>query len=170
MENELTPEPPSEKGETLLEVLLAVLIIAVTMTALLGTLITSIVSSSEHRSLANLDTVLKNAAESAKYQVQLQPSAPWFGDCASVTSTTYTSPNGPTTNTFSFSVPSGYTVSVSSIQYWDSATNSFDDPSVSTSSCLSNPDDQTGFQLLTIVGVAPNGVTQSLSFAVRSPT
>jgi hypothetical protein len=53
----------------------------------MGALIQSIGGSVEHRSLATVDTVLKSFAESAKYEIQLQPvvpgvSAPLFAECA----------------------------------------------------------------------------------------
>jgi type II secretory pathway pseudopilin PulG len=77
----------SDRGDTLVEVLLATLIIAITVSALLGALIQSIGGSVEHRSLATVDTVLRSFAESAKYDIQLQPvvpgvSSPLFTECA----------------------------------------------------------------------------------------
>jgi Tfp pilus assembly protein PilV len=72
---------PSEDGDTLIEVLLAVVILGLSVVALLGALVTSITSSSEHRSLASDDTVLRSFAEAAKYEIQMQPGA-LFVDCA----------------------------------------------------------------------------------------
>jgi hypothetical protein len=76
----------SERGDTLVEVLLATVIIAITVAALLGALIQSVRGSVVHRSLATVDTVLKSFAESAKYDIQLRPasggSGPSFIDCA----------------------------------------------------------------------------------------
>lgn len=154
-----------DAGETLIEVLLAVVIIALSVSALLGGLITSITSSAEHRSLAELDTVLKSNADSLKYQVELmQPdTSAWFTDCASVAATSYGS------HTVIFSVPSGYIVQLTGIQYWNSSTDQFDATSVDSTSCLANPSDQTGYQLLTLTGTAPNGVSQTLRLGVRKP-
>jgi type II secretory pathway pseudopilin PulG len=83
----LTKREPlaSETGETLIEVLIAVVIFSLSVVALLGALVTSITSSSEHRSLASDDTVLRSFAEAAKYEIQMQPGA-LFRNCA----TTYT--------------------------------------------------------------------------------
>ena len=161
-------------GETLIEVLIGVVIISITAATLLGALIVTLTSSGEHRSLANLDTVLRSSAETVTCDLELQPcdasapgsaSGPWFGNCASVTSTTYTVPRAPT-QTFVF--PSGYNLTVTGIQYWNSNSSQF--VTDTSSSCQANPNEQTGYQLLTLSGTAPNGVSASLSVAVRSPT
>ncbi|HLX87124.1 MAG TPA: type II secretion system protein [Acidimicrobiales bacterium] len=157
-----------QAGETLVEVLLGVLIIAITVSALLAALVTSITSSAEHRSLADLDTILRSAAETTKSDIELQSTGPWFANCASVTSTTYTDPSGPTTHAFVFSAPSGYTVSVTSIEYWDSTNNVFSN--VTSSVCQTHAQYQSGYQLVTLAAVAPSGVTETLSIGVRSST
>ncbi len=71
----------SESGDTLVEILVAIVIIALTSVALMGTLTTSITSSAEYRSLATVDTVLKNFAEAVKDEVQLAPAA-LYSPCA----------------------------------------------------------------------------------------
>ena len=72
-----------QRGDTLIEVLIAIVIISLSAVAVLGTLTESIMSSAEHRSFATLDSVLKNFAEAAKYDVQLQPvSSSIYKDCA----------------------------------------------------------------------------------------
>jgi type II secretory pathway pseudopilin PulG len=62
-----------EAGDTLIEVLVAIVIIGLTAVALMGTLTTTITSTAEYRSLATVDTVLKNFAEAIKDKVQLAP-------------------------------------------------------------------------------------------------
>ncbi|HUA94958.1 MAG TPA: Ig-like domain repeat protein [Acidimicrobiales bacterium] len=59
-----------EGGDTLIELLIAILIIALTVTALLSGLVTAISSTSEHQSLATLDTVLSGFSESVQSEVQ----------------------------------------------------------------------------------------------------
>jgi hypothetical protein len=90
----------SERGDTLIEVLIAVVIIALAVVPLLGALVTSLTGSAEHRSLAAIDTVLKSFAEAAKYDIQLQPvtptSAPLFKNCATTTSYRIVSMPSPT--------------------------------------------------------------------------
>jgi hypothetical protein len=74
----------SEAGDTLLEVLIAIVVIAIGVVALLGALTTSITSSATYRSLATLDTLLKSFSEAVKYDVQLQPAATsQYQNCAS---------------------------------------------------------------------------------------
>lgn|SRR5487761_1355635 len=156
LHRKLTSHGRGESGDTLVELLIAIVIISLSVTALLGALITSLTSSAEHRSLANLDTVVKSFAESAKYQIELQSSGYWFVDCASASGTAY---NG---NPVPYTPPAGYTVGFTSVEYWDSVTNQFDP------SCGAN--DHTGYQLLTTRATAPSGVAETISFGVRSPT
>ena len=61
---------PSEAGDTLIEVLIAIVIIALTVTALLGALVTAITSSTTEQSLATVDSVLNGFAQAAQYEVQ----------------------------------------------------------------------------------------------------
>ncbi len=60
----------SEQGDTLLEILIAIVIISLTVTALLGALVTTLTTSTEHRSLSTLDTLLNSFAQSVENQVQ----------------------------------------------------------------------------------------------------
>jgi hypothetical protein len=71
----------SEAGDTLLEILVALVIISISVVALLGVLTTSITSSVEYRSLATTDTVLKGFADALKYEVELSPT-PLYTNCA----------------------------------------------------------------------------------------
>lgn len=147
-----------EAGDTLVEVLIAMAILGITVTALLSALLTTITSASEHRSVASIDTVARSYAEQLKYDVELQSSGSnWFIQCAPVTNTTY---NG---HTFSPppNQPAGYTVVIQGIQYWNGSTNSFD------ASC--GPNDMTGFQLVTLSVTAPNEISDTLSVGVRQP-
>lgn len=96
-----------ETGDTLVEILIALVIISITVVALLGGLVTALTSSSEHRSLANLDTLLKDFAESAKYEIQQQPvtgsSEPLFTPCA----TTYSVASAPSPAQTAVGLPAG---------------------------------------------------------------
>lgn len=157
LHRQLTMGVREEAGDTLVELLIAVVIIALSVTALLGALITSLTSSAEHRSLANLDTVVKGFAESAKYQIELQPSGSWFTDCASVSGMAY---NG---NAVPYTPPQGYTVGFTEIGYWNSSSDKFDQGTCGAG-------DHTGYQMLTITAAAPSGVSETISFGVRSST
>src|SRR5580704_14088670 len=76
--------PECDAGDTLLEVVLAVVVLAITAAALLGAITTSIVSSSAHRNLTTDDTLLRSYAEAAQYHIegQQQPNAPLYQTCA----------------------------------------------------------------------------------------
>ncbi len=68
----------SEAGDTLIEILIAIVIISLTVTALLGALVTAITSSTTEQSLSTVDSVLNGFAQSALFEVQ-QPNV--FQNC-----------------------------------------------------------------------------------------
>ena len=135
----------TEAGDTLIELLIAMVIIALAVTGLLGALITAISSSGEHRSLSDEDTLLRSYAETAEYQIQSAP-IPLFQNCAVSYNVTFTIP----------AAYSGFKVGISSIQYWNGSTFA--------STC-----DKTGVQLVTLKSTS-SGAVQTLSFVVRDPT
>lgn len=141
-----------EAGDTLIEVLMAVTIVAITAVALIGSVLTGISASSEHRELANGDTLLRTWADAAAQQIQRQTPPLWQG-CAS--SYTLDSSQMPT-------VPTGYSIgfdfAAAPIKYWNSGSWS--------ASCPQN----NAPQLVTVVLVQPSQVKQSLSFVVRNPS
>jgi Tfp pilus assembly protein PilV len=140
----------SETGDTLIEVLFALVIIALSVSALLGALITAIETSGEHRSLSAEDTLLRSYAETAEYQIQVQSTpTPLFAECASSYPVTFSMPAG---------YP-GYSVNITGIEYWNGS--GFDTTCGST--------DKTGVQLITVSSTGP-GATQTLSFVVRNPS
>jgi type II secretory pathway pseudopilin PulG len=72
-----------DAGDTLLEILIAIVILSLSVAAILGMLVTTITTASEHRSLATDNTVLESFAEGAKYEVQYGPaSTSRFANCA----------------------------------------------------------------------------------------
>ena len=165
----------SEAGDTLIEILIAIAILGITITALLGALLTTLTSAAEHRTMTSLDTALRSYAEQLKYDVELQPSNAWFSQCALAgpppvgqTESTYNgNPVTPPSNQ-----PTGYTVVIVGSQIWNGATNAFDPPTPTTNptQCSSNPNEsQSGFQLLTLEATAPNGLTDTLSLGLRQP-
>jgi hypothetical protein len=79
-------QPRDERGDTLVEVLVAVLIVGLTAVSLIGAFLISIAGSAVHRNVVTSDTLLRSFASRALYQIQLQPS-PTFTTCA--TPTTY---------------------------------------------------------------------------------
>jgi Tfp pilus assembly protein PilV len=141
-----------EAGDTLIEVIIAVVVIALGVVALVGALTESITSSATYRNIATLDTLLKSAADAVKDEVQLQPAATsMYQNCAS-----------PSTYPVASTYPN-YKVQISAIEYWDGSTT----PPGFDTSC--NANDDTGIQMITLVATAPDNVTDSLSFVVTSP-
>lgn len=63
----------SDAGDTLIEIIIAVTIIALAAGPLLGALVESIAGSAEHRALATLDTYMRSLAETAKADLELSP-------------------------------------------------------------------------------------------------
>jgi type II secretory pathway pseudopilin PulG len=100
----------SDRGDTLVELLIATLVMSITAAALINSLISSSTSSVEHRSLASLDGVLRSFAESATYEIQMQGagsvSGPLYAPCALPSSYQLLSAPTPASG------PSGSTVTV----------------------------------------------------------
>ena len=108
----------SERGDTLIEVLLALVVLGLAGLALLAGFATAITSSSEHRHLAALDSSYRVAANTAIADIQQQ--AQQFANQA----------NDPFVcpNTFNPTFPnlSGqFQVTASAPQYWNTTTNSW---------------------------------------------
>jgi type II secretory pathway pseudopilin PulG len=140
-----------ERGDTLIEVLVAVVVIALAVTAIVGALVATIGASGEHRNLAVGDSLLKSYAENAKQQIQLGP-APLFS-CQGL-------------HYYQHHVPAmtalGYTVQINSVEYWDGS--GFGPPPSDKAACLNR------VQLIGITATANGRPSQQLSFVVRNPS
>ncbi len=233
----LTRAERGESGDTLIEILIAIVIISLSVVALLGTLTEAVTSSAEHRTLSTLDTVLKSFAEAVKYDVQYQPVATSiYTECATnyqvvsvyptsaaagtgvtvfatnfppsqsatvkigtFSSVTTVKANGSVSATVSLpsnqavgsqavsvtvgassatsvqpldvlaatgaSTPSpvaGYSIVISSIGWWNSATSAFD-----TSTCA--PNDRSGIQEVNMTAATPTNINDTLSAVVVNP-
>lgn len=156
LHNYLGPRPErsasvKDAGDTLVEAIIAIAIVAIAAGALIGALLTSITSSSSHRSLAVDDSVARSFAESAKNQIQRQ-SSPLFTSCA--TPASYSAVAAPTGI-------GNYTVQITAVRYWDSASSTFTGATCPTPNKL---------QLVTVVATSPTNVKQGISFVVRDPS
>jgi hypothetical protein len=133
----------SEAGDTLLEVLIALVVLSVASVALLVSFATSISASSTYRDVATLDTVLRTASEEVITQIQQQPAA-LFQSCAGAANVT-------------FSLPTGYTAAITAVSYWTGA--SF------VTSCVPNAE-----QWITLsVTETQNGQSATNNFIVDDP-
>lgn len=137
----------SVAGDTLLEVLIAMTILALAAVAIMTSFASAIGASAEQSHLSQINTILKSYAEVATADIQ-DNSAALYSSCA--TASYYTSKL-----TSLPSVPSGYSVAITSVTYWNGSSFS--------SSCTSG---STEPQLITIKVTGPSSTTGTLSFAV----
>ena len=129
----------SERGESLLELLVGVTILAVAVAALGTGIAVSTKVSGIHRSQSTAGAYVRGYADA----VQERASAAYVG-CA----TGYATPG--------FAVPAGFTASIVSVRYWNG--------SDFTASCGTDQ----GLQLVT-VRVADNRTSEELAVVVRRP-
>ncbi|HVA02369.1 MAG TPA: prepilin-type N-terminal cleavage/methylation domain-containing protein [Acidimicrobiales bacterium] len=158
----------SEVGDTLIEVLVAIVIIALTVTALLGALVTAITSSTTQQSLSTVDSVLNGFAQSALFEVQ-QSSV--FKNC---TRTAYRLIGAPTPA--SGPVGSVSTVFVTGFAAYHTLTVSLISGATSTPAAITNGSKTDSSGDATVTFTVPNGlagaqtVSVSDGMATASPT
>ena len=95
-------------GDTLVEVLIALLVISLCGVALLTAFSTSITGSATYQNVAGGDVILRSASEAAYSSIQ-QSSTPLYAPCA--TPSTYSSIAYPTW-------PTGYSAAITSVDNW----------------------------------------------------
>jgi hypothetical protein len=150
----------NDAGDTLIEVLIALVVISLTAAALLGAFTTSISASADYKNLANLDSVLKSFVEQATYQLEQQPQpptiSPQFVPCATV------NPDGSGSYSTITMTQGIYVADLNAIEYWTGTTWSSD-----SATCVSAPPSQ---ELLTATATnTVNQTTESIQFAVSDP-
>jgi prepilin-type N-terminal cleavage/methylation domain-containing protein len=142
----------TEAGFSLAEIVITIAIVGITFTAILGGMITAITVSSQHRKQATADTLVRSAAEWVK-----DPARNAYVNCAGA-------------NTYSLSgvtVPSGYSVAISSVQYWNGTSPSGATYQPTFQSGCPSPDP--GLQRITISATAPNGAaTETVQILKRA--
>jgi hypothetical protein len=138
----------NEAGDTLVEVLLALIVLGLASVALLIAFSTSISASAEHRRLATSDIVLSAVSQQAIASINSQLNL--FTTCQTLSY--FQSNVGPLNATVS-----GYTVQITNVQYWNSTLASFG------AACTTDePEEIT-------VTVTDNGQSYSNSFVVDYP-
>jgi Tfp pilus assembly protein PilV len=136
-----------ERGDTLVEVLIAIVIIGLTAGAILGAFATTISASGEQRSLAGADAFLRSFVEKATYDISLRTSpAPAFVPCPTGIPSAYSTIASNYSN-------STYTIMITAVTPVESGT-------CTTSAALP--------QQITATLSAP-GVTDSTVFVVSQP-
>ena len=156
---------PSESGDTLIEILIAVVIIALTVTALLSGLVTAITSSSTAQSLSTEDAIVNGFAQSAQYEIQ---QAGVFQNCKSIVYRLVSAPfpsSGP--------VGSKATVFVTGLTAGRSLTVSFGTTPasiVSGGTADGSGDATVTFTVPNVAGAQPVSVNDGGATPVTSPT
>jgi len=131
-----------ESGATLVEVLIAITIIAIGVTGIVVAMMSSIRASGTHRRQVTADTVVKAYSEAITQQVS-QPGG--YVTCA-VNPTAYQSPAA-------FATVPGFAATVAKIRVWDSASSTFIASGLPASCAGATPTDA-GLQELDVVASA----------------
>ena len=109
-----------DRGDTLIEILITLVIVGLAGIAILGAYTMSINATADYRNVATLNTVLTDASQSAISQIQQQTS-PFFTPCVKGDPT-----NASVVNTYKsdvvFNAPSGYSVAVTAVEYLNGTT------------------------------------------------
>ena len=143
-----------EAGDTLIEVLLALVVLAIASVALIVAFQTSISASSRHRSLASDDAILTTATQEAIYT--LQNDASIWKSCANISTYPAISLPSPYAYSIDYAITPGTGATTPTVEYWNGSSFS--------STCPTNV--ATAAQELTI-GIVGTNFTNS--FVVASP-
>jgi prepilin-type N-terminal cleavage/methylation domain-containing protein len=138
-----------EAGFSLPEIILTIAIVGIAFAAILGGMATSIVVSDVHRKQATADALARSAAEAVKDQ------AVAYVSCA-----------GPNAYADALpAAPSGYSVSITAVAYWDGTSSN---PMTFSGTC---PSPDRGAQRITVVARSTDGrASETLEFVKRSGT
>jgi type II secretory pathway pseudopilin PulG len=138
-----------EQGETLLELLIAVVILGVVLVAVVGGFATGTITSDVHRKQSTAGAYAKDYAEAI--QTAVTTGTVPYTNCANTS--TYATPAG-------FAAPSGYVKSVVSVRYWSGST---------WQATCSVPTD-VGLQQLTVrVASADGRAAEQVALVLRKP-
>jgi Tfp pilus assembly protein PilV len=140
-----------ERGETLIEILVAVIILGTAVIAVIGSLIVAINMSDLHRKQATAGTVLRDSAEALDSTVE----SGGYTTCPLVSSYS--------TALATVAVPTGYSRTVDAVQVWDASNMTF-------TNVVASPCNDIGVQLVRL-RVSANGspVSETLDVVLRRP-
>lgn len=137
----------SDEGETLVELIIAITILAVAVIAIGSGIALSVVVSSQHREQATADDFLHNYAETLQ---------PLYATCSGSTPPNYVS-------IASLATPGGFNAPTASVKFWDPTAASF-----SLTSC---PGTDAGLQQVTLnLTSVDNHANESIVVILRSST
>jgi type II secretory pathway pseudopilin PulG len=140
-----------ERGETLVELLLAIVILGIAGVAVLGGLGTSIIVSDAHRK----QTVSGAAVRAYAEQLQTKVAALGYVSCA-------TAPGSYASAAVGYIAPAGYAASSTGVTYWNLATKTF-------GTTCGTPDSGVQAVTLQVRDTADTRGTVSLTVVIRKP-
>jgi hypothetical protein len=144
----------SEKGDTMIEVLLALIVLGLTSVALIVAFSTTLSASAEHRSLTSADIAINDYSQRVIAGIEANQD---LFTCP--TPALSASANAAYYNTeLAIASTAPYTATITSVQYWNPSTSQF------TTSCIANASE------LITVSVSGGSSNQTTSFVVDSPT
>jgi type II secretory pathway pseudopilin PulG len=143
----------NDRGETLLELLIALVILGIAVVAIVGGLASSILISDVHRRQTQSGVIVRDYAEALQAAVTADQAN--YVACAGPASY---APSAAAVAATGFTVPSGYTATAS-VQYWNGST---------FGSCPAGGD--TGLQRVTLTVSSDDGrARQTLVVLLRKP-
>ena len=146
----------SEDGDSLVEVLIALVVLGITVVAMLFAFWAALSGSAEHRTLTNISTAQKSVTQQIAAQLE-NANPPLYLSCAPVSA--YQSGGS---NPVSFtSLPNGYSAQISGVSYWNAAF-SF---TTNQAQCVANTP-----QLISATVTYPNGANSVVTTVVNNPT
>ena len=145
-----------DDGDTLIEVLIALLVMSITVVSLLVAFSTAFSASATHRNLAVTDTVLRSVTEQV-YSAFQQIDSPIYAACPTATTSYY---NSELTNALTPPSPysASYSGSITQVAYWSGSNFS-----LTSSTCSSGT---TVPQQLTLQVVGPRGASETADFVI----
>ena len=153
----------SDAGDTLIEVLIALVVLGVTVVAMLLAFGAALTGSGEHRTLTNIATAEKTVSQQIAAQLQ-NANPPLYAPCA--TPPTYQTGS----NAIAFTnLPSGYSAQVSAVGLWDPSDSSFDLTQAACTTLLASSNNQSAPQLITATVTYPSGGHSVVTTVVNNP-
>jgi type II secretory pathway pseudopilin PulG len=147
----MRPERRSDRGETLLELLVALSIMSIAVVTIIGAIATSVRLSDVHRRQTIARGYLTEFAETIASSMVASPSG--YVACAATNGSTYD-------GIYSTPSPSTYVDDVFSVEYWNGST-------FVSSGCTAAND--SGVQRLTLTVVNGTAITEKVQLIIRRP-
>ena len=148
----------SERGDTMVEILLALIVLGLTSVALIVAFSTTLSASAEHRTLTSADIAINDYTQAVTAGIEANQD---LFTCP--TPALSATANAAYYNTeLAISSPAPYSPTITAVQYWNTSTSAF--TTLGSSSCIANASE------LITVSVGSGSHLQTMQFVVDSPT